>query len=73
MYVSGMVVAFILVFIITSIQANQRRKVSGESIGYAFLGVIFGSIIGAILSWFTVLIIIVFFLTGRLSGINYRN
>lgn len=69
MYISGVVVGFILAFIIFMIQGTQRREENDSSI----MSVIVGSAIASILSWLTVFLILTLLLTGRVAGISERN
>ena len=75
MYVSGVIVAFLLSFIILFIQGTQRQRDydSDETIIKTISGALFGSVLASGLSWLIVAIIIFMLLSGKVSGISDRN
>lgn len=75
MYVSGVIVAFILSFIIFFIQGIQRQRDfdSDETMIKTIGGALFGSVLAAGLSWLIVVILILMLLNGKVSGISDRN
>jgi len=74
MYISGLVVAFILSFITYFLQGLVRIK---EENNQTFVQVVFGAFFGAaitsILSWITVAILIVLYVGGGVKGLSDRN
>jgi hypothetical membrane protein len=74
MYVSGMIVAFVLSFIVFMIQGTKRKKVdTQESTMEVIFGALFGSILASILSWLAVAILILLILSGKAWGISDKN
>ena len=72
MYISGVIVAFIISFIVLSMQATKRKQL-GEDSNNEIIGVIFGSAIYSILSWLTVAIMIIMLLGGKAWGVSDKN
>ena len=73
MYVSGAIIGFILAFFVFMAQGIKRKQESGESMGTVLMGAIFGSIMAALLSWLSVVIIAVLILSGKAWGISDKN
>ena len=66
MYESGLVVAFVLSFIVFFIQGVQRK----DSLSRILFGSLFGALVGSLLSWLTVAILVLLFATGNVLGIS---
>lgn len=73
MYVSGVIVAFILSLIVLGIQAGQRKKNNESSESSELLGVVLGSAVYSILSWLTVAIMIIMLIGGKVRWISEDN
>ena len=76
MYISGMIIAFILSFIVLFIQAIIRRKLEDEdekSFFIEFFGLIAASAVYSILSWLTVAIMIIMLMGGKVRWISDKN
>jgi uncharacterized membrane protein len=72
MYESGIVIAFILSFIVLFSQGLQRQREydSDETMIKTIMGSLFGSILYAGLSWLVVVIMGLLLMSGNVSGIN---
>lgn len=71
MYVSGLVVAFILSFIVFFTQGIIKRKEgSEESMAYIISGSLFGALIASLLSWLAVVLLVIMFMGGKVWGIS---
>ncbi len=70
MYESGIVVAFILSFIVLFFQGlkRQREYNSDETMMKTIMGSLFGSILFAGLSWLVVVIMVLLLMSGNVWG-----
>jgi len=75
MYESGLIIAFILSFIVLLIQAIKRRRDENNERSFLteFLLVIFASIIYSLLSWLTVALVLIMLLGGKVWGISDKS
>ena len=72
MYESGIVIAFILVFIVLFSQGLQRQREynSDETMSKTIIGALFGSVLFAGLSWLVVVITVLLLMSGNVWGIT---
>jgi uncharacterized membrane protein len=70
MYESGIVIAFILVFIVLFSQGLQRQQEynSDETMSKTIIGALFGSVLFAGLSWLVVAIMVLLLMSGNVWG-----
>lgn len=73
-YLMGSIVAFVLSFILFFIQGIIRKN-RGENYTYGYVvgGALLSGIIYCVLSWLTVVILILMVLGGKAYGISDRN
>ena len=69
MYESGLVVAFVLSFIVFFIQGVQRK----DSLSRILFGSLFGALMASLLSWLAVVLLVLMFASGKVWGISNQN
>lgn len=72
-YISGVAIAFLLSFTTYMIQGIKRSQENNEeTMAKVIFGGLFGAVLASILSWLTVIILILMLASGKVWGINEK-